>query len=41
LRIRNPPSSTKLNSFQQAAHISLKQSALKIGDFWKRLRTDF
>jgi hypothetical protein len=33
LRMREAESSTKLNSLQQALRISLKENALKIGDF--------
>jgi len=33
--MRKAESSTKLNSFQQARRISLKQNALKIGKFLK------
>ena len=39
LRMRDSPSSTKLNSVQQAAHNLLKQNTLKIGDFWKELQS--
>src|ERR1700733_4916533 len=31
MRMRNSPASTKLNNFQQARRISLKQSTLKLG----------
>jgi len=34
LRMRDSPISTDLNSFQQAARISLKQNTLKIGHFY-------
>jgi hypothetical protein len=33
LEMQKAESSTKLNSFQQAGRMSLKQNALKIGDF--------
>jgi hypothetical protein len=33
LEMRKAESSTKVNSIQQAGRISLKQNALKIGDF--------
>jgi hypothetical protein len=33
LEMRKAESSTNLNSFQQGCRISLKQNALKIGDF--------
>jgi hypothetical protein len=36
LRLRNPLNSKKLNSFQQAAHISNETSELKISHFAKR-----
>jgi len=35
LRTRDPLNSTKFNRFQQAAHISLKNKLLKIGQFAK------
>jgi hypothetical protein len=36
LRLRNPPNSKKLNSFQDAARISNETSELKIGHFVER-----
>jgi hypothetical protein len=39
LRLRYPSDSKKLNSFQQACRISLKQNALRMGDFLEIVST--